>query len=160
METPQFYGWLTNHFVKRIPPLRPVVLLIDGHNSNIDYHTSIFCADNQIHLFRFPPHTSNEIQPTDRGYFGSFKSSCSKEVAKFTVEHPGASISKRTFPTIFMKAYEATCRADLVKSSFRTTGTWPINRLNVYHGLFHPSENKGDLHGGKTTMLYLNLSGH
>ena len=140
METAQFYGWLTNHFVKRIPPVRPVVLLIDGHSSHIDYHTTLFCHENQIHLFRFPPHTSHALQPTDRGYFGSFKSNFSKEVAKFTVEHPGASITKRTFPTIFMKAFEITCRAVIVTASFRATGIWPTNRLAVDHGLFHPSE--------------------
>ena len=140
METPQFYGWLTNHFCKRISPIRPVVLLIDGHNSHIDYHTSLFSAENQIHLFRFPPHTSHAVQPTDRGYFGSFKASFQKDVAKFTVEYPGASVTKRTFPTIFMKAFDATCRADIVKSSFRVTGIWPTNRFNVDHGLFNPSK--------------------
>ena len=48
METSQFYGWITNHFVKRIPPIRPIVLLIDGHGSHIDYHTSQFCSENSI----------------------------------------------------------------------------------------------------------------
>ena len=56
METEQFYGWLCNHFVKRIPILRPVVLLIDDHGSHINYHVSLFCQENNIHLFRFPPH--------------------------------------------------------------------------------------------------------
>ena len=36
MTTDLFYGWLANHFVKRIPAERPVVLLVDGHGSHID----------------------------------------------------------------------------------------------------------------------------
>ena len=73
METAQFYGWVSNHFVKRIPPIRPIVLLIDGHGSHIDYHPSLFCAGEGILLFRLPPHTSHEIQPTDREFFAAFK---------------------------------------------------------------------------------------
>ena len=140
METSQFYGWLTNHFVKRIPPIRPIVLLIDGHASHIDYHTSLFCSENGILLFRFPPHTSYALQPTDRGYFGVFKSNFSKEVAKFTVQYPSVSITKRTFPRIFKNAYEISCSVETIKSSFRATGTWPVNRFKVDHDLFNPSE--------------------
>ena len=136
METSQFYGWITNHFVKQIPAMRPIVLLIDGHASHIDYHTSLFCKENQILLYRFPPHTSHALQPTDRGFFGAFKSNFSKEVARFTVEHPGVSITKRIFPTVFTRSYDVSCRADVVKSSFKSTGIYPLNRMNVDHGLF------------------------
>ena len=38
-----------------------------------------------------------------------------------------------------MKACDSTCRADLVKSSFRVTGIWPTKKFNVDHGLFNPS---------------------
>ena len=48
MDTKQFYAYITNHFVKKIPPLRPVVLLTDGHGSHIDYYVSQSCAENQI----------------------------------------------------------------------------------------------------------------
>ena len=57
IDTEQCYVWITNHFVKKIPPLRPIVLSIDGHGSHIDYYVSQFCAENQVLLFRFPPHT-------------------------------------------------------------------------------------------------------
>ena len=108
--------------------------------SHIDYHTSLFCSENGILLFRFPPHTSHALQPTDRGYFGVFKSNFSKEVAKFTVQYPSVSITKRTFPSIFKNAYEISCSVETIKSSFRATGTWPVNRFKVDHDLFNPSE--------------------
>ena len=96
--------------------------------------------EDQICLFRLPPHTSHALQPTDRGYFGAFKHNFSKEVAKFTVEYPGVSITKRQFPVIFTKAYELSCKMDTVMSSFRTTGIWPTNRLSVDHNLFNPAQ--------------------
>ena len=139
METSQFYAWLSNHFVKKIPPLRPIVLLVDGHGSHIDYYVSNFCMENQIHLFRLPPHTSHALQPTDRGFFGAFKHNFAKEVAKFTVQYPGVAITKRQLPTIFTNAYELSCKMDTVISSFRTTGIWPTNRLSVDHNLFNPA---------------------
>ena len=135
-----FSSWITNHFVKKIPPLRPVVLLIDGHGSHIDYYVSQFCAENQILLFRFPPHTSHAVQPTDRVFFGAFKHNFSKELAKFTVQYPGVSITKRQFPFIFTRAYELSCKMETVKSSFRATGIWPTDRMNVDHNLFNPSK--------------------
>ena len=140
METPQFYGWVTNHFIKRIPAIRQIVLLIDGHGSHIDFHTSQFCLQNQVLLYRFPPHTSHALQLTDRGYFGVFKSNFSKAVAQFAVENPGVTIMKRQFPLIFTKTYDQSCRADVVKLSFRTTGIWPTNHAAVDHGLFKPAE--------------------
>ena len=78
IETSQFYAWLTNHFVKYIPPMHPIVMLLDGHSSHIDFYVVEFCAANGILLFCLPPHWSYALQPADRGVFGSFKSNFSK----------------------------------------------------------------------------------
>ena len=76
------------------------------------------------------------------GFFGAFKHNFSKELAKFTVQYPGISITKRQFPFIFTKAYELSCKMETVKSSFQNlaTGIWPTNRMNVDHNLFNPSK--------------------
>ena len=58
-----------------------------------------------------------------------------EEVAKFTVQYPSVSITKRTFPSIFKNAYEISCSVETIKSSFRATGTWPVNRFKVDHDL-------------------------
>ena len=55
------------------------------------------------------------------------------------MQYPGVSITKRTFSSIFTKAFEKTFRPDVVKGSFRVSGTWPLCRENVNHSLFHPS---------------------
>ena len=136
----QFYTWMTNHFVTHIPPRRPIVVLSDGHSSHIDLYVIDFCANNGIFLFRLPPHSFHTLQPADRRFFGTFKSNFSKEVAKFSVQHPGVSVTKRTFSGIFTKAFEQTCRADIIKGSFRVSGMWPINRFNIDHNLFNPGE--------------------
>ena len=106
IETSQFYTWLTNHFVNYIPTLRPIVMLLDGHSSHIDFYVVEFCAANGILLFHLPLHSPHALQPTDRGFFLSFKSTFSKEVAKFVMQYPGVSVTKQTFSAIFRKAYE------------------------------------------------------
>ena len=139
MEISQFYAWLTNHFVKNIPPIRPVVVLLDGHSSHIDYCVVQFCGDDNILLFRLPPHSSHAVQQADRGFFGSFKSNFAKEVASSSVQYSGVSITKRILPSVFTKAFEKTWRPDVVKESFRVSGIWPMCRENVDHSLFNPS---------------------
>ena len=146
METSQFYAWLTNHFIKNIPPIRPVVLLLDGHSLHIGYYIVQFCADNNILLFLLIslPHSSHAVQAADRGLFGSFKSNFATEVASFSVQYPRVSNTKRTFPSIFTKAFEKTCRPDVVKGSFRASEIWPICREYVDHNLFNPSRIHND----------------
>ena len=78
-------------------------------------------------MFRFPPHSSHAVQPADKGFFGSFKSNFANEVALFSVQYPGVSITKRTFP-------------DVVKGSLRVSGIWPTCRENVDHSLFNASQ--------------------
>ena len=102
----QFCAWMTNHFVTHIPPCSPIVVLLDGHSSHIDLHVTEFCANNDIFLFRLPPHSCHALQPVDRGFFGTFKSNFTKEVAKFSVQYPGVSVTKWTFSGIFTKAFE------------------------------------------------------
>ena len=81
-------------------------MLLDGHSSHIDFYVVEFCAANGILLFHLPLHSPHALQPTDRGFFLSFKSTFSKEVAKFVMQYPGVSVTKQTFSAIFRKAYE------------------------------------------------------
>ena len=94
IDTEQFYAWMTNHFVTHIPPRLPIVVLLDGHSSHIDLYVIEFCANSGIFLFGLPPHSSHALQPADRGFFGTFKSNFLKEVAKFSVQYPGVSVTK------------------------------------------------------------------
>ena len=58
ISTELFYGWLANHFSKRVS-IHPIVLLVDGHSSHIDLHISKFCKENDILSFCLPPHSSH-----------------------------------------------------------------------------------------------------
>ena len=62
-----FYDWLANHFILRIPPSRPVVLLVDCHSTHIDLETSKLCKEQGILLCFLPKHSSHITQPLDVG---------------------------------------------------------------------------------------------
>ena len=36
MDTSTFYVWFANHFIQNLPPARPVVFLVDGHDSHLN----------------------------------------------------------------------------------------------------------------------------
>ena len=72
INTQLFYGWLINHFAKKVL-VQPVVLLVDGHTSHIDVEVSKFCLENQILLYCLPSHSSHLLQPLDVGFFRSLK---------------------------------------------------------------------------------------
>ena len=50
-----------------------------------------------------------------KGFFGLLEVNFAKEVASFSVQYPGASITKRTFPSIFNKTFEKTYCPDIRK---------------------------------------------
>ena len=67
MDQKLFENWLVSHFLRYAPPVRPLLLLLDGHSSH--YSPSAIC----IAAKEQPPHTSHISQPLDRGCFGPLK---------------------------------------------------------------------------------------
>ena len=141
MDSKQFYGWLTNHFAQRIPREVgiPVLLLIDGHTSHINLHTSKFCADNKILLYKLPPHSSHATQPLDRSFFGFLKVQWEQSVSSFIVKNCMA-VTKRNFGSVFTEAFSKSTRADIIRSSFIKSGIWPINFERIDKSIFVPAE--------------------
>ena len=95
MTTQFFYGWLTNHFIKQIPPEHPVLLLVNGHSTHIDVEVSKLCSQNGILLYCLPPHSSHVLQPLDVGFFSSLKKNWQK--AEYLIKNIGAVVTKDTF---------------------------------------------------------------
>ena len=72
-----FFEWF-KLFVQMIPPLRPVLLVLDGHGSHITIEVIEYAQSNEIHLLCLPSYTSDILQPLDDGVFKSFKTFFSK----------------------------------------------------------------------------------
>ncbi|CAC5394085.1 unnamed protein product [Mytilus coruscus] len=49
-----FDKWFTNIFLKTLPPARPVLLILDGHSSYLNFDTLEKAKQNQIEMFCLP----------------------------------------------------------------------------------------------------------
>lgn len=70
MDVELFIKWINKHSFKT---LRPLLLILDGYGSHLDIDMIDFLAENQIHLFCLPPHTTNILQPLDVKIFCPLK---------------------------------------------------------------------------------------
>ena len=59
-------------FVQMIPPLRPVLLVLDGHGSHITIDVIEYARSNEVYLLCLPSHTSHILQPLDVGVSNHF----------------------------------------------------------------------------------------
>ena len=77
-----------------IPPLRPVLLVLDGHGSHITIDVIEYARMNEIHLLCLPSHTSHILQPLDVGVFKSFKTFFSKVCRQYMAKNPGRVVTE------------------------------------------------------------------
>ena len=73
MDQGLFNDWLCSHFLRYAPPIRPLLLLMDGHSSNYCPNTIRYAPKQEVILFTLPPNTTHKTQPLDRACFGPLK---------------------------------------------------------------------------------------
>ena len=122
-----FETWVTEHFVKHIPPARPVLLLIDGHSTHVRLDVARRCRENGIILFALPPHTTHKLQPLDRGCFKPLKDNFRREANEYVQEHPGKFLTRFVFGKIFGKVYAKSISLSTIINSFAKCGIAPYN---------------------------------
>ena len=134
-----FLEWF-QFFVERIPPARPVLLIMDGHGSHVTVDLIELARENSIHLLCLPSHTSHILQPLDVGVFKSFKTSFSKACRRYLGQHPGRVITADVLAALVAEAYQYSHTALNIMSGFRKTGTHPLNPGEVSDRQLAPSK--------------------
>ncbi|XP_065662658.1 uncharacterized protein LOC101240724 isoform X2 [Hydra vulgaris] len=63
------------HFISNVRPSieKPVLLLMDNHESQVNISVIELAKKSGIVLMTFHPHTTHKMQPLNRGVFGPFK---------------------------------------------------------------------------------------
>ena len=69
-----FDDWFHNHFLCYAPPVRPILLMLDGHSSHYNPSVIEAAAEEGVIIFCLPPHTTYLTQPLDKGCFAPLKS--------------------------------------------------------------------------------------
>ncbi|XP_063966344.1 uncharacterized protein LOC129277382 [Lytechinus pictus] len=130
MDSEVFYEFVANSFVpyiekNNIP--KPVLLLVDGHSSHVNYHVGKLCNTSGVVLYPLPAHASHIVQPCDVSFFKPLKAAWAKAERKFRQEHWGQFVTKYTFASVFRGPWDATAqRRELIQTAFRATGIFPF----------------------------------
>ena len=76
------------HFLTHVPPVRPILILLNGHSSHYNPNVIREAAENSVILFCLPPNITHVAQPLDVTPFHSLKShwyhACERYVHVFT----------------------------------------------------------------------------
>ena len=131
MDTPTFYMWFANHFIPQLPPPRPVVLLVDSHESHIDLDSFELAKKNGIHIFALLKNATHLVQPADVGLFGAMKQTWYKNVRIYSQNSPNTDITKKNFCSIFKSTWEEVMRPSILVDAFRKSGIFPICRAQI-----------------------------
>ena len=131
-------GWMSaacfkefiKHFIKhtKCSKDRPVILILDNHDSHISIETIDLSKENGVTLLMLPPHCSYKLQPLDRSVYGPFKTFYNQAENAFMVSHPGKIITIYDVAELVGKADEQTLTPRTIRSGFAASGIWPFNR--------------------------------
>ena len=126
-----FSLWFSEHFLAHAPPLRPLLLLMDGRSSHFKPEVIKRAAEEQVVIFCLPPHTTHLTQPLDKGCFGPLKAHWREECWSYTCAHPDRVITRYQFSDLFRKAWLKGMSLQNIVAGFHTTGVFPFNRSIV-----------------------------
>ena len=144
--------WFIQHFLRYAPPIRPLLLLMDGHSSHYCPSTIKCAAKEKAILFTLPPNTTHLTQPLDKAVFGPLKVSWRQACHRYIVENPGSKISKHNFSLVFSEAWVRALTPKNIVSGFRTTGVYPPDR----NAISLPSDQKQNL-AAQSGVAYIPL---
>ena len=104
----------------------PILLLLDGHYSHLFNwgFLKLMKASNTIALAS-PPHTSQALQPLDRGPFHSLKSWWNKELYTKVRSVGGRKLAREEWFQVFSPAYKRAMTVKNIQGGFRVTGMYP-----------------------------------
>lgn len=133
-------GWITRdifrewfkHFLRSIPPVRPVILFLDGHSAHYCPETIRMAAEEKVILCALPPHTTHLLQPLDKGCFSPLKVNWREICHQFCASNPGRTVSRHDFCELFSKAWYKAFNQENIINSFKATGICPFNRGAVH----------------------------
>ncbi|XP_045178261.1 jerky protein homolog-like isoform X2 [Mercenaria mercenaria] len=127
-----FLEFLNEHFKKLVPTSdHAVLVLFDGHKSHVNLTLSTWAAANNVVFFVLPPHTSHITQPLDVGCFGPLKNAYYSECQTFMRRNPGMQVTRYNIAELAGNAYNKGVTAGNLISSFRKTGIYPLNRMEI-----------------------------
>ncbi|GBL84812.1 hypothetical protein AVEN_1104-1 [Araneus ventricosus] len=122
-------------------PKKPVLLIIDGHNSHTKSLELVNLAwANNVVLLCFPPHTTHRLQPLDVSFMAPLSTFYEQETRKWLINHPGRCVTIYQVGKLFKAAFSRAATVQTAVKGFGKTGIYPFNRDVFPEYLLAPSE--------------------
>ena len=132
-----FIDWFRNLFIPSLPEERPVLLILDGHESHIKYEVRQLAKDNHIEIAKMPSHTSHLLQPLDLGIFKPLKQTYDRSAHTFFLSERRY-VTKRDFPALIGQAWKS-YKPEYGINAFKKAGIVPLNRNAISNTSLAPS---------------------
>ena len=126
-----FHLWFQRHFLRYAPPVRPLLLLMDGHSSHYCPDTINLASESGVILFTLPPNTTHITQPLDKGCFGPLKSEWKKVCHEYMASNVGKVVTQYSFSPLLSRAWMKSMTMRNICSGFRVTGIYPLDRTKL-----------------------------
>lgn len=120
-------------------PEKPKLLLMDNHSSHIEYPIILYAKENGIVLQTLVPHTSHAIQPLDRAVYGPLKTYIKEAHDEYLRRNPNKRTTIYDVPSLSEIPLQRACSERNIKSGFRATGIYPLNRNAIPKTMYAPS---------------------
>lgn len=131
-------GWMTSDifselylpfFIKqtRCTKDRPVLLIMDNHESHCSLNAVTIAKDNGIAILTLPPHTSHRMQPLDRTVFGPMKKFYNAAVDGWMRTNPGQTVKIWQISLLTGQAFTQATTPSNIIADFKSTGISPLN---------------------------------
>ena len=127
-------------FLANIPPIRPVLILMDGHGSHMSIDVIERARADNVHLLCLPAHTTHILQPLDVGVFKSFKANFSKACTKYIADNPGRVVTTDKLASLVAAAWPLSYTPVNIMAGFKKSGVFPINPSEVTDRQTMPSK--------------------
>lgn len=106
---------------------RPLLLLLDGHITHLDMATIQHAKQNNVTIIKFPPHTTDVLQPLDVSCFKSLKNEWSIKLTEWYRLNQRKLI-RCEFSNLMCSIWAEGLRPENIKSGFKKTGIYPPDR--------------------------------
>ena len=120
--------WLKNVFQRHTSHQRRRLLIVDGHSSHVNMQFIDLCDQLNILLLILPAHSTHRLQPLDVSLFAPLASYYTTALNDLTCTSLSmVSMTKRSFFSIFWKAWGQAFTSQNIQSGWRKTGIWPFD---------------------------------
>ena len=127
-------------FLANIPPVWPVLILMDGHGSHISIDVIEQARADNVHLLCLPAHTTHILQLLDVGVFKSFTGNFTKACTKYIADNPGRVVTTDKLASLVAATWPVPYTLVNIMAGFKKSGVFLINPSEVTDRQTMPSK--------------------